>query len=151
MTLIHHRWPMMHELLLCKDNTLRNQDIWWSHWHSSGVKSWGKLIGATSRTLRTGLMGHGHVSATALCGWVSWRAKHNGTVTATIVVSLVILSRMGFKAFRSRNQSSSKWFWMWNEDLTRIEIELKNDDDSIRWWIRSGSRDLLLSQGNNKL
>ena len=89
----------MHELLLCKDDTLRDQDILWSHRSGSGTKSWRKLIGATSRTLRTGSTGHGHVSTTALCGWVSWRAKHNGTVTATIVVSLVILSRMDFEAF----------------------------------------------------
>ena len=71
---------------------------------------WGKLIGATSRTLRMGLTGHGHVSATASCRWVSWGAKHNGTVTVTIVVSLVILSRMDFEAVRSQNRSSLKWF-----------------------------------------
>ena len=100
----------MCELLLCEDDTLHDRDIRWSHQSGSGAKSWGKLIGATSRTLRMGLTGRGHVSATASCGWVSWGAKHTGAVTATIVVSLVILSRMDFKAFRSRIQSSSKWF-----------------------------------------
>ena len=44
-------------------------------------------------------MGRGHVSAMASYGWVSGRAKHNGTVTATIVVSLVILSRIDFRLF----------------------------------------------------
>ena len=62
-----------------------------------------------------------------------------------------LLSRMDFKAFQSRNQSDSKWFWMWNEDLTRIEIELKNGDDSIWLQIQSGSWNLLLSKGDNKL
>ena len=33
------------------------------------------------------------------CRWVSWGTKHDGTVTATIVVSLVILSIMGFRIF----------------------------------------------------
>ena len=93
----------MRKLLLCEDDTLCDQDIQWSHRSGLGVKSWGKLIGATSWTLRTGSTGRGHVSAMASCGWVSWGTKHNGTVTAMIVVSLVILSRMDFKAFQSQN------------------------------------------------
>ena len=38
-----------------------------------------------------------------------------------------------------------------NEDSNRIELESKNGNDLIRWQIWSGSRDLSLSKGINKL
>ena len=38
-----------------------------------------------------------------------------------------------------------------NEGSDRIELESKNSDDSIRWRIRSGSRDLSSSKGIKKL
>ena len=83
--------------------------------------------------LRMGSTGHGHVSATALCGWVSQGAKHNGTVTTMIVVSLVILSRMDFIAFSKSKSIEFEVVLKVNKDSNRIELELKNGDDSIRW------------------
>ena len=62
-----------------------------------------------------------------------------------------VVSRMDFKPSQSWNQSSLKWFWMWNEDSTRIEIESEDGNDSIWWRIRSGSGDQLSSKGDNKL
>ena len=38
-----------------------------------------------------------------------------------------------------------------NKDSNRIELELKNGDNSIQWRIRSDLRDLLSSKGINQL
>ena len=111
----------MRELLLCEDNTLCDQDTQWSHRSGLRVKPWRKLIGDTSRTLRMSSMGHGHVSAMASCRWVSWGAEHIGTVTVTIVVSLVILSRMYFRLFKVK----INWVWSGFECRMKIQLELK--------------------------
>ena len=57
----------------------------------------------------------------------------------------------GFYSFSKSKSIEFKVVLKVNEDLNRIKLELKNGNDSIQWQIRSGSRDLSLSKGINKL
>ena len=86
---------------------------------------------------------------TAMTMWLEF--KKVATMPNAYIKVLVLAVKNGFYSFSKLKSIEFEVVLKVNEDLNRIELESKNSDDSIRWQIRSGSRDLLSSKGIKKL